>query len=70
MIGIIILVILIIGVCSLFFAVLMYALANSTTNQDDKTVIIKKAKIAFYISLLILDSIALLYFMMISMPTS
>ena len=48
----------------------MYALANSTTNQDDKTVIIKKAKIAFYISLLILGGIALLYFMMISMPTS
>ena len=60
----------IIEVCSLFFAVLMYALANSTTNQDDKRIIIKKAKIAFYISLLILGGLALLYFMMISMPTS
>lgn len=70
MIGIIILVILIIGVCSLFCAVLMYALANSTTNQDDKKIIIKKAKIAFYISLLILGGLALLYFMIISMLTS
>ena len=60
----------IIEVCSLFFAVLMYALANSTTNQHDKKIIIKKAKIAFYISLLILGGIALLYFMMISMLTS
>lgn len=70
MIGIIILVIPIIGVCSLFFAILMYALANSTANQDDKKIIMKKAKIAFYISLLILGSIGLLFLIIMSMPTS
>lgn len=65
-----IMLIIIVGIFSLFLALMMYGLAKSSPDNADKRIIMKKVRIAAFLAVLTFGSLGLLFLFIMTLPTS